>query len=63
MLYRVVYIASPCQKLHTLKECTTLKMEWASENISILDVGASPIENPVASVATLLFLMPSVKEI
>ncbi|KAI5988877.1 hypothetical protein EDC04DRAFT_2817658 [Pisolithus marmoratus] len=69
-LHGVGYIAAHCRKLHTLglvfdptDECAMLKAEWTNENIRILDVGASPIENLVAIAATLLFLMPGVKEL
>ncbi|KAI6012999.1 hypothetical protein EDC04DRAFT_2904828 [Pisolithus marmoratus] len=69
-LHGVAYIVVHCQKLHTLglvfdptDECTMLKVEWTNKNIHILDMGASPIENPVATTATLLSLMPGVKEI
>ncbi|KAI5985928.1 hypothetical protein EDC04DRAFT_2913588 [Pisolithus marmoratus] len=70
MLHGVGYITSHCRKLHTLglvfdptDDCAMLKAEWINDNIRILDVGASPIENPVAIAATLLFLMLGVKEI
>ncbi|KAI6014318.1 hypothetical protein EDC04DRAFT_2953466 [Pisolithus marmoratus] len=70
MLHGVGYITSHCRKLNTLglvfdptDDCAMLKAEWTNENIHILDMGVSPIENPIAITATLLFLMPGVKEI
>ncbi|KAL4066483.1 hypothetical protein V8B97DRAFT_1874465 [Scleroderma yunnanense] len=69
-LYGVGYIAAHCKKLHTLglvfdstQECELLKADWTNENIRVLDVGASPIDNPVPIAAALLFLLPRVKEI
>ena len=69
-LHGVGYITAHCKKLHTLglvfdptQYCELLNAHWTNENIRVFDVGASPIENPVAVAATLMFLMPKVKEI
>lgn len=69
-LYGVGYIAAHCKKIHTLglvfdptQDCELLKAHWTNENIRVFDVGASPIDNPVPIAATLMFLMPKVKEI
>ncbi|KAF9220214.1 hypothetical protein BS17DRAFT_787721 [Gyrodon lividus] len=69
-LYGVGYVVQHCHKLKILGlvfdptvECEMIPAHWSNSNVWRLDVGASPVDSPVAVAATLLFLLPSLREI
>ncbi|KIJ13238.1 hypothetical protein PAXINDRAFT_170688 [Paxillus involutus ATCC 200175] len=62
------YVVQNCRNLVILglvfdptTECETIPAHWSNSNIRRLEVGPSPIDNPVAIAATFVHLLPSLR--